>query len=149
EAGRVLFGLGDIIRSYATYIRPGLVRSIAGGHHREAQQAAKLAQEVLPSMQKRIAETNGGSWQEQINRALDKHKQLMGEMNALFRGAPVEKDSLFAYSVANASEIIRSLADKDGISAEIDFVTNEYRALSSTNIAPIGGSSGISAGGAA
>jgi hypothetical protein len=130
EAGRVLFGLGDAIRSYATYIRPSVIRSMARGYHREAEQAAKLALDVLSHMLERIdaPDLAGVSWQQLTNRALKKHEGLVREMNALFRGAPIEKDPLFAYSVADSAEIIRKVADKAGISAEINFVTDELRA---------------------
>lgn len=128
----MFFGLGDPTRAYATYTWPSLVGSIARGFHREAKQAATLARDVLRDMQGRLGsiDSSGRSWQQQTKLVLNKHTGLMAEMNALFEGAQIEKDPLFAYSVADGAEIIRRIATRDGISADIEFVRNEYNAFS-------------------
>ncbi|MDI3334798.1 hypothetical protein QKW60_00075 [Defluviimonas aestuarii] len=122
EAGRVLAGLGDPIRAYATYLRPCFGRAKARGFRREAEQAAVLASNVLEEIKRQYEQCQSSddvhqaSWLEALTRAKDKHRRLIKEADDIFRGGPFEKDPLFAYAIADAEEVIETLTNSKGIS---------------------------------
>lgn len=129
EAARVLSGLGDPIRAYATYLRPCIGRSLARGFRREAVQAATQAKRCLEDVRRRSDENgNNGNWSKVLSEAVDRQKKLVAEADDIFRGGPFEKDPLFAYAVADAEKFIVGLNNSAAITRhinEIDSVLSE------------------------
>lgn len=137
EAGRVLAGLGDPIRAYATYLKPCFGRAKARGFRREAEQAAVLSISVIEEIKRQYEQCQSSddvhqaSWLEVLAQAKDKHRRLVKDADDLFRGGPFEKDPLFAYAIADAEEVIETLTDLGGISdhaGEIASLLSEPRA---------------------
>lgn len=125
EAGRVLAGVGDPIRAYATYLRPCIGRARARGFRREAMQAAVQAKRSMEEVRRLFERCNdqlnpdGMDWSQLLTDAIEKHRKLVSDADDYFRGGPFEKDPLFAYAVVDAEEVIISLNSHEVIARHL------------------------------
>lgn len=127
EAGKFLLETGQPIRAYATYLRPCLVRSVNRSFYRQAEQAFRLSASALAIIGQGLGqavvfapETSGVP--ESTENALQRHRALLDQYSDIFEGNPMERDPLFAYSIADAEKIILKLAKLQGVRDEWNFV---------------------------
>jgi hypothetical protein len=127
EAGRVLHGLDDPIRAYATYLRPCVSRAKAHGFRRDAEQASAQAIDALLEVRRRCSENlaKEQSWVAVLDEAKAKHRSLVASVEEIAQDDLFGRDPLFAYAIADAERVIDDLDSCDAIDRHLSEIRKE------------------------